>query len=231
MPHYTGTSFIETELLDVDAQHPAIVELVGDGTMSALGEQKALIVQRNSGGRMKVYLFLRAPESWLVDSKIPFDSDPQTTRTRLLELLEGWSEGLRDILRVSEPKFIPRPVVCMDPEMKWEGKEGVTLLGDAAHVMSPFAGEGANLAMIDAAELGYALAGKNVKGEEGAYVSVREAVGAYEKRMFARAEVAAKESASNMELFFSELAPACVADWMREAMSVRASSFVVASVE
>jgi 2-polyprenyl-6-methoxyphenol hydroxylase-like FAD-dependent oxidoreductase len=85
--------------------------------------------------------------------------------------------------------------------------------------MSPFAGEGANLAMIDAAELGYALAGKSVKGKEGVYLSVREAVAGYEKRMFGRAEAAAKESASNMELFFSDLAPGCVADMMKELMS------------
>jgi 2-polyprenyl-6-methoxyphenol hydroxylase-like FAD-dependent oxidoreductase len=217
MPHYAGISFVESELLDVDAKHPAIVELVGDGTLFALGDRKAIIVQRNSGGKMKVYIALRAPESWVVDSKIPFDSDPQATRAGLLEILDGWSEGLRDIVRAAEPKFIPRPLVCLDPEMKWEGKEGITLLGDAAHVMSPFAAEGANLAMYDAAELGFALAGKSVKGEEGVYVSVREAVAGYEKGMFARAQNAAKKSALHMEQFFSDQAPKCVADRMRQA--------------
>jgi len=223
MPHYAGISFVESELLDVDAKHPAIAKLAGDGTLFALGDRKALIVQRNSGGKMKVYIALRAPESWVEDSKIPFDSDAQATRAGLLEVLDGWSEGLRDIIRAAEPKFIPRPLVCLDPEMKWEGKDGVTLLGDAAHVMSPFAAEGANLAMYDAAELGYALAGKNAKGEEGVYVSVRDAVAGYEKGMFMRAEKAAKKSALHMDQFFSDQAPMCVADRMRQVYA-RASS-------
>lgn len=219
VPAYTGVTFVETELHDVDSQYPEIAQLVGDGTMSAIQDSKGIIVQRNSGGKCKVYLAFRVAQSWAsVDSGIPFDSDAETTRARLVGLFEGWSEGLLNVLRVAEPNFIPRPLFAMDPETRWETKEGITLLGDAAHVMSPFAGEGANLAMIDAAELGYALAGKNLSGEE-ASTSVTRAVAAFESRMFKRAKPAAEESARNLDLFISDQAPFAVAEMMKEMMS------------
>jgi 2-polyprenyl-6-methoxyphenol hydroxylase-like FAD-dependent oxidoreductase len=42
----------------------------------------------------------------------------------------------------------------------WPHRSGVTIIGDAAHLMTPFAGEGVNLAMWDAMLLGRALVDK-----------------------------------------------------------------------
>jgi 2-polyprenyl-6-methoxyphenol hydroxylase-like FAD-dependent oxidoreductase len=60
--------------------------------------------------------------------------------------------------------------------------------------MSPFAGEGANLAMQDGAELALAIADNRVDREA--------ALGAYEAAMFPRSSDAAEDSAANLvELF------------------------------
>ena len=41
----------------------------------------------------------------------------------------------------------------MPLDQSWEPQNNLTMLGDAAHVMPPFAGEGVNMAMRDAIEL------------------------------------------------------------------------------
>ena len=76
---------------------------------------------------------------------------------------------------------------------------GVTLLGDAAHLMSPFAGEGANLAMYDGAELGKALAAHPDDTEA--------ALTAYEEALFPRSTAAATEASRNHKLCFDDNAP------------------------
>jgi 2-polyprenyl-6-methoxyphenol hydroxylase-like FAD-dependent oxidoreductase len=58
--------------------------------------------------------------------------------------------------------------------------------------MSPFAGEGVNLAMIDAAELAFAITASN---------DLVEQIQNYEQKMFSRASKAAEESSSNLDLF------------------------------
>jgi 2-polyprenyl-6-methoxyphenol hydroxylase-like FAD-dependent oxidoreductase len=191
-PIYSGLSFVEANLLDVDTRHPELSALVGHGSMFSLGDEKGVLAQRNGGGRIRVYAAVKAPEDW-AGTGVVGSGDDEAIRRLLLDLFEGWDEGLRRLFADGDLPLVPRPIYALPVGHRWERVAGVTLLGDAAHLMSPFAGAGANLAMLDGARLGVAVAeGRTLEGD----------LAAYEAEMFRRSEAEARESADNLIEFF-----------------------------
>jgi len=85
----------------------------------------------------------------------------------------------------------------MPLDQTWEALPNLTMIGDAAHVMPPFAGEGANMSMFDALELSECLTSDQ-------YNTIEEAISAYEINMRKRASKAAKQSLENGERMHSE---------------------------
>ena len=190
-PVYCGLSFVEAHIPDVDARYPDIAELVGPGSMFALGEGKGLLAQHNGDGRIRVYVALLVEEDWITSNDV--------TRARLVDTFADWAPSLRALIANSEDTLLPRPVYALPVGHRWDRVvPGVTLLGDAAHLMSPFAGEGANLAMLDAAELALAIADHD---------DLETALAGYEAAMFPRAEFAARISAGNLADSFAADAP------------------------
>jgi 2-polyprenyl-6-methoxyphenol hydroxylase-like FAD-dependent oxidoreductase len=180
-PTYTGVTFIEFGLDDVDDKHAALAQLVGHGSMFAVAEGKGLIAQRNGHDHIRVYAGMRIEQGW--DLANGFDAtDPHKARAWLLDQFTGWDESLLALIRESDDRFVSRPLFMLPVGHRWNFRSGITLLGDAAHLMSPFSGEGVNLAMTDAADLATAISTCD---------TLDEAVHTYEQKMFARAEEAA----------------------------------------
>ena len=206
-PIYLGISFAETHLLDVDARHPGIAALVGRGSMFALSDEKGLITHRDGDGSITVGIALKTPEHWVTSSGIDF-RDPEAARLHLLNHFPGWDNTLRALIAESDTELIPRPIYALPVGHRWERIPGVTLLGDAAHLMSPFAGEGANLAMLDGAELAEAILAHQDDMET--------ALASYEAALFPRSETAAAESNSNLSVSFRSDAPQGMLDLMAQ---------------
>ncbi|MFI7689898.1 FAD-dependent oxidoreductase [Nonomuraea sp. NPDC049655] len=187
-PQYTGVTAVETSLDDVDTRHPDLARLIGDGSLAVYGVNRALVAQRNSGGHVKVYAQFRAP----LDRHAGTDTGPdgaEAVRSRLLALFEGWADPVLDLLRRGTA-FADRPLYVLPVSHTWAHVPGVTLLGDAAHLMPPL-GVGANLAMLEGAELAEALAAGPGDPDE--------AVRAFEERMWERAGRWAKMTADGLE--------------------------------
>ena len=201
-PAYVGTTFIETHLFEGDTRHPASAAVVGAGTMMALAPGRGILAHRHANGSLHTYTALNQPEGWV--ARLDF-SDPAAALARVAAEFDGWAPALRALITGSETEPVLRPLHALPVGHRWGRVPGVTLLGDAAHLMSPFAGEGANLAMFDGAELGAALAACP-GGVEGALL-------AYERDIFARSVAPAAESSRNLELFFNDHAPQSVVDF------------------
>jgi 2-polyprenyl-6-methoxyphenol hydroxylase-like FAD-dependent oxidoreductase len=195
IPAYVGTSFIETYLFDSDTRHKASAEAVGGGALFALAPGKGIAAHREPHGVLHTYVQLNKPKDW-IDS-IDF-SDPVIALAKVAEEFDGWASELTALITDGETDPVPRPIHALPVEHRWERVPGVTLLGDAAHLMIP-SGEGANLAMFDGAELGKAIAA-NPRDVEAALI-------AYEKDLFPRSASEAAEAEAILMVCLGPNAP------------------------
>lgn len=211
-PEYTGVSFVEVLFTDASVRHAQVAELVGDGHLWANGDGRTMILQRNSGDVVRGYLGMRIELDWLeraglgiadgrgglladspgLDANAVQSSDAESVRAQVLRQFADFAEPLRRVIDESQGSLANRPIMALPTPAAWEHVRGVTLLGDAAHVMAPFGGSGVNLAMLDGAELARGIIGA-IRGGSDVDAAVRD----YEATMIPRgAEIGAGANAA-----------------------------------
>ncbi|HEY1837624.1 MAG TPA: NAD(P)/FAD-dependent oxidoreductase [Rhizomicrobium sp.] len=196
VPAYCGLFFAEVRIFNADSKHPELAAIVGSGTMLALSDEKGILAHREPNDELCAHAAFRAPEEWWKTN---------ATSGAVLERFADWHKDLRGLIVQGEDTLVPRPIYALPIGLRWERRPGLTLIGDAAHLMSPFAGEGANLAMRDGAELALAIAAHPDRLED--------ALAQYETAMFPRSADAATESAQNLETCFNADAPQGLVDF------------------
>jgi 2-polyprenyl-6-methoxyphenol hydroxylase-like FAD-dependent oxidoreductase len=208
-PVYAGITYVETYLYDSDTRHKASAEAVGNGAMFALAPGKAIAAHREPHGVLHTYAALEKTEDWI--GGIDF-SNPAAAVGRVAEEFDSWAPELVALLTDGETDPVPRPIYALPVEHRWTRVTGVTLVGDAAHLMAP-SGEGANLAMYDGAELAKAIAAS--AGD------VEAALLAYEADLFPRSASEAAEADRMQEVLFGDNSPQSLLDFFSDNQPVK----------
>ena len=135
-PTYTGTCFIEL-CIDGGPRHAACAEIVGRGTLIAVASGRGILVHHNRDDTLTGYAVVNTALDRL--TSIDFSDTTNLSRYFAAEF-DGWSPRLTGLLDASRAEPVLRPIYVLPVEHRWNRLPGLTLLGDAAHLMSPFAG-------------------------------------------------------------------------------------------
>ncbi len=183
-PFFAGVTAFEGAVYDSENACPNIHKLLNGGKIFAMGDEKTLVVSSKGDGSLAFYNGFKTDESWVSDSGIDF-SDKEQVKNWFKKEFAGWGSIWDELYENTSGALILRPQYCMPFDQNWVSLPNLTMLGDAAHLMPPYAGEGVNMAMLDALELAECLLNDE-------FANTHQAIAAYEKQMLARASEVAK---------------------------------------
>lgn len=217
-PHYAGSQNITTTMRQVTAKYPHLAAFVGRGSFAALGLRHGVMSQRGPQDSARIYIFLTADERFPVSSGLAGQT-AAAAKDLLLNneaLLGRWSPTIKELVAVAcDEESADNPGAALDIKplymlpigTSWEHKASATLIGDAAHLMCPWAGEGVNLAMWDSLLLAHAITqAYEAAGQDAASFqsTLDPLMNKFEVDMVARAKEKAEDTYSNGQMMFGE---------------------------
>jgi 2-polyprenyl-6-methoxyphenol hydroxylase-like FAD-dependent oxidoreductase len=170
---------------------PNIFKLLKGGKLFAFGNEQSIILSSKGDGSIAFYTGEKVDSNWLKESGIDF-SDLDAVKKWFETDFSNWDSIFHELFATDKISIVPRPLFHYSSEQYWTTQNNLTIIGDAAHRMPPYAGEGVNMAMLDALELSEEL----LHAE-----NIKSAFENYESKMFDRAkEVTAITMQNTVEL-------------------------------
>lgn len=216
-PHFSGMNCITMTIPNLTSNHPHLAAMVGTGSYSACAAGKAIMAQRGSLNSARIYLMISSEaESYLADSGMETMS-AEELKNELVgrdgAVFGTWGKDLKKLVATgcdaeAGNDISAKPLYMLPPGHTWTHVPGLTLVGDAAHLMTPFAGEGVNTAMLDALQLSQSIIERYPS-------SLSEAVKNYEAKMFPRAKEIMEETVHNMKMIFAADSPRGFVEFMQ----------------
>lgn len=154
------------------------------------------------------------------DAKKLSSLGPSALKEEALKRCSSWHDPIPELL-TSTPEDLITGYPCYDRDIvdkdylrqgydNSESAKFVTILGDGAHPMSPFKGQGANQALIDAVLLARKIHSvvrtKKKEETQPVHESIQAALGEFEDEMIERTSVKVRKSAEAAKFLHSEAA-------------------------
>ncbi|WP_264523220.1 FAD-dependent oxidoreductase [Flavobacterium sp. N502536] len=195
-PQLSGTYIIQGEIADPDSDYPEFKPKYGNGNVMAMGEQKMFYTHTLRDGSVHFGVSFKADENWISNHGIDFE-DLTAVRVFLNETFKNWGDDYKKFFAVAAD-FSGLPLRLFSLEEPWEKHSNITLVGDAAHLMPPFAGEGVNMGLMDAYQLTENLT-------NGTFETLQGAIDDYEQKMFGYALEAQRQTSKMENLLHSDI--------------------------
>src|ERR1700729_3890378 len=157
-PEYVGVSLVEGLVPGARQMIPELWDLLGGSALIALGGERTIGMGTKPDGSVLLYAGVK-PRGDSARRSFEEASGPDQRVAWFHANFQGWSEIWDPLFKEAE-SMVWRPLLVCPTDQHWEPKPNVTLIGDAAHVMPPYAGEGVNMAMLDALVLSEQLFGE-----------------------------------------------------------------------
>ncbi|KAN0016300.1 hypothetical protein ACTFIU_006264 [Dictyostelium citrinum] len=201
-PEYMGITMIEGEVVDAKNTCPEIYNLVNQGLMFVMEDGIVMIAQQKSDGNIVFSFAQKVDKDWIKNQGFDLSSTSNSSDIKQFlknKLIPSWSPIFHRLIDLSITPFKPRVLYRAPINQEWKSQPNITIIGDAAHSISPFAGLGCNIALYDSYELANILT-KDM--DSISQKSLIEKIQVFEKSMLNRWRTAAKETMQNENSVF-----------------------------
>ncbi|WP_066758364.1 FAD-dependent oxidoreductase [Chryseobacterium glaciei] len=173
---YTGTFIIQGEVFQPEIQCSEFFQLCNNNILMLADNGINLVANPNNNGALTYNVTFRKPEKWIHENDLNFQNTENIAEF-LSNILPDWDECYHQLFR-STNFFAGLPTRKISIDKAWKNNRPlpITLIGDAAHVMPPFAGQGANTGLLDALILSENLI-------TGKFETLESAINDYEQQM------------------------------------------------
>ena len=224
-PFFSGTGGHNLVIPNAKEKFPDLERFINHGSVFAFSDGSTIMGQQMGDGSIYVSIWGIRGKDWMKEAGYDV-SDGKAMKKALTKEYKDWDGRLLQLIQAADAENVtPRSLFMLPVGMRWKSRPGLTLLGDAAHLMTPFIGEGVNAAMKDAVDLAEAigLAIEDGKEKECLHGRIRE----YEDKMFARVTPIQAKTEDMMHMMFTEGAPRTVIEkWSIRAMKDEMNAFL-----
>lgn len=191
-PRYVGVTLVEAVVPNGKNSVPEVWDLLGGAALIALGNERTLGMGTKPDGSILFYAGLKSRDPG-AKQRLEEAKSAEKRVAWFRANFPGWSDFWAPLFAKAS-SMVWRPLLVCPTDQRWEPKANATLIGDAAHVMPPYAGEGVNMAMLDALVLSRQLLSE---------IDLAGAIAAYEDEMFARMQEMTADTMLNTEMFYA----------------------------